>query len=76
MDNLDPNRDKVMDSGKNAFMLSEEIASKRYEICKPCDRNDFGFCLECSCDLFQKTVWSNTSCPLNKWGEETRDEGY
>ena len=40
---------------------------ERYEICKVCDHNSYGFCDICGCLLKAKTKSEDSECPMKKW---------
>lgn len=48
---------------------SEEIANKRYEICKACPEfiKITKQCKRCGCFMAAKTKLESAKCPLNKW---------
>ena len=53
----------------NTEYVNEEIADKRLNICKDCDRlfHPTMQCKECGCFMHLKTKLSNATCPLEKW---------
>lgn len=55
---------------KNIGRVTGEIAEKRFEICKACDKylKVTHQCIECGCIMNAKVKLPNASCPLNKWG--------
>lgn len=54
------------------MFVSKEIAKKRFEICKSCDKfkSLLSRCGECGCLMTMKVKFSSSSCPLNKWSIE------
>jgi hypothetical protein len=44
-------------------------ACDRLNICFSCDKldHDSGLCVECTCDVFNKTRLMGSECPLGKW---------
>jgi hypothetical protein len=49
--------------------VSDELASKRIDICKACPRyrKRLGQCKECNCIMTAKTLLPNAFCPIGKW---------
>jgi hypothetical protein len=47
------------------------IVNKRLSICISCERLEptIGYCLECICDVYDKTRLMGSGCPLGKWTE-------
>jgi hypothetical protein len=61
--------DKAKEFVQDNFLVEKEVADKRYEICKSCDRF-FKFtnqCKECGCVMRAKTKIKGQVCPLGKW---------
>jgi len=54
---------------KNIGRVETQIAEKRLEICKGCDKfiKATTQCKECGCIMKLKTKLPNASCPLHKW---------
>lgn len=52
--------------------VSEEIAKKRFNICKGCPEliKLTNQCKKCGCFMSAKTKLSIASCPIGKWGAE------
>lgn len=52
---------------------SKNQISTRYNICISCDKFYQNQCLECGCNVNNKSVfmnklaWADQKCPLNKW---------
>lgn len=44
----------------------EEIAS-RLAICTGCPSYSSGVCVECDCVVERKTLYVDSTCPLEKW---------
>ena len=49
----------------------KSVQDARMEICKACDKNEWGRCTECGCFLIAKVKPNNMKCPLDKWLENT-----
>ena len=58
---------------KNLGRVETELAEKRLDICKSCDKyiSLTHQCKECGCIMNAKTKLPNASCPLGKWGTVT-----
>jgi hypothetical protein len=47
----------------------------RYQICKQCNSFENYTCLECGCNVNDKSIflnklaWADQECPLGKWGK-------
>lgn len=47
----------------------------RYQICQLCDRYENKYCLECGCNVNDKSIflnklaWADQECPLGKWNK-------
>jgi hypothetical protein len=56
---------------KNIGRVQTEVAEKRFEICKACDKylKLTHQCIECGCLMNAKTKLPNAFCPLGKWGQ-------
>lgn len=54
--------------------ISKDVRNARMSICKQCDRYSLGRCLECGCVMKLKTMLTNATCPLHKWGFENTEE--
>jgi len=54
---------------KNIGRVETDIAEKRLDICKDCDKfiKATTQCKECGCVMKLKTKLPNASCPLGKW---------
>jgi hypothetical protein len=55
----------------------EKIASlreKRLAICNSCPSNQYAVCIECACIIQTKILLEGSTCPLNKWNEESTDD--
>lgn len=54
---------------KNIGRVETDIAEKRLEICRGCDRfiKSTTQCKECGCIMKLKTKLPNAGCPLHKW---------
>lgn len=52
-----------------SLMVSEEVRTKRMEICKSCEYYDAKQvrCRQCGCYLETKVRFAIDSCPLSKW---------
>lgn len=51
-------------------LWNREMADKRYEICKKCEKfkTHLKLCGICKCFMPVKTKLRGTSCPIGKWG--------
>ena len=51
------------------MIVLKDIAQKRYDICKSCDKfvKVTGQCKECLCFMKLKVKLASASCPKNKW---------
>ncbi len=56
--------------------VSEEVANKRYSICKGCEHliPKVSMCKKCGCLMKLKTTIPHASCPLNKWEKSDQSE--
>lgn len=45
----------------------KEVAVRRINICKQCDKLKYGHCSICYCNMFVKTKLKNSECDLKKW---------
>ena len=54
----------------------KNVAKERLSICFECDKysNMTTQCSECGCVMLVKTILANSSCPLNKWGPDTKED--
>ena len=61
--------DKAKEYVQETFLVEKEVADKRYEICKSCDRfaKFTTQCKECGCVLLLKIIVPSFKCPLGKW---------
>lgn len=61
-----------IDALKKNNRVSDEIASKRYNICFSCDFfiKTTTQCRKCGCFMKIKTTILDAECPINKWGKE------
>lgn len=48
---------------------TKEIQNKRYSICRNCDSNNFGVCVQCGCILKLKIRLKDAMCPIGNWGK-------
>lgn len=65
----------VVSHARNGFTKTENtLKEKRLEICSSCEYFDSSRqgCKKCGCYLPVKASWASESCPLNKWGPETK----
>jgi len=52
---------------------SKELIHTRYKICIDCDSFHKNQCLQCGCNVNNKSIfmnklaWADQKCPLNKW---------
>lgn len=53
----------------NTEYVDEDLAAKRFEICKACPKliKMTGQCKECGCFMSVKTKLTKAECPLHKW---------
>ena len=62
----------------NPYLASEEVRQERMRICQACEYYDAAAvrCKECGCFLNAKVIFTNNSCPVNKWSyvEQTKIE--
>jgi hypothetical protein len=61
---------------KNNIWLSKEQAQVRYNICKTCEHlssSPMFMCKKCNCFAKLKARMIFTSCPENKWDNETQN---
>lgn len=56
----------------------QEIRNSRLDICRVCPKNStpdkvgkLSYCQECGCNLLAKSSAFSSSCPLDKWREES-----
>jgi len=54
-------------AGGNSVLADLPTVGVRREICGPCDKNDRGQCLVCTCSIRLKTLLNTEHCPLDKW---------
>lgn len=66
--------------------IIEIVRNERMAICNGCEFNSKNvvkkprikrpdvFCVKCGCTLSAKTSCLSCRCPINKWGEELREE--
>lgn len=55
----------------NSEKVSEEVASKRLDICSACPEliDLTKQCKKCGCIMPLKTKLKNSQCPIGKWGK-------
>ena len=64
------------------MFCKKEIALKRLEICKTCDKNNSNFCHLCNCFMPAKVRFAFSDCPLKKWDriiteqDKTKDDYF
>lgn len=52
---------------------SKSDLSYRYQICQSCEKYENNHCLECGCNVSDKSIflnklaWADQECPLQKW---------
>ena len=51
------------------FIAAQELAQKRFDICKVCDSFEpkLARCSECGCFMKVKVKLGRSQCPLGKW---------
>ncbi len=63
-------QDAILDAVKgNNIFTTEELETRRLEICRACDRFDSEQkrCKECGCYMEHKVSYNSAKCPLNYW---------
>jgi len=52
--------------------VSEDLAAKRYDLCKGCEHfiKATTQCTKCGCIMKAKTLLKNAECPIGKWGQD------
>jgi len=60
------------------FQVNKEMYKRRLNICVKCESyNDtLNQCKECGCFLILKAFMNNSTCPLNKWPEQKKDNEH
>lgn len=65
-------QDTIVDvvNGEEVFS-TDELKTKRMEICKSCEHynESHNRCMKCGCFLDQKVSLNSARCPLNKWDD-------
>ena len=63
--------DKIIVSGLSALpageLVSDEVTTKRLEICKDCEKINQGTCLACGCYVEIRAATRKGKCPYSKW---------
>ena len=63
--------DKIIVSGLSALpadeLVSDEVTTKRLEICKECEKINQGTCLACGCYVEIRAATRKGKCPYSKW---------
>lgn len=57
---------------QGAPIVSQEVYKKRLTICNNCEFLKGSACGKCGCNMAVKCKWGTASCPINKWGVDTK----